>query len=126
MERDEPRKADGPAVQRAKDADLAARLKRLEVQLDQVRDTEPAPGSVNEQANAGPSFLGRAFRLSTEFIAGVLAGFGLGWLFDRWLGTSPWGLIAFLLLGFGAGIYNVMRAAGFVRPASGSDGGSGS
>jgi ATP synthase protein I len=36
----------------------------------------------------------------------------LGWLLDRWLGISPWGLIVFLLLGFAAGVLNVMRAAG--------------
>ena len=39
----------------------------------------------------------------------------LGWLLDRWLGTSPWGLIVFLLLGFAAGVLNVMRAAGVVN-----------
>jgi len=42
----------------------------------------------------------------------VLVGAGLGWLLDRWLGTTPWGLIVFLLLGFAAGVLNVMRAAG--------------
>jgi ATP synthase protein I len=42
----------------------------------------------------------------------VLVGAGLGWLLDRWLGTKPWGLIVFLLLGFAAGVLNVMRAAG--------------
>ena len=31
-----------------------------------------------------------------------------------WLGISPWGLIVFLLLGFAAGVLNVMRAAGVV------------
>jgi ATP synthase protein I len=31
---------------------------------------------------------------------------------DRMLGISPWGLIVFLLLGFAAGVLNVMRAAG--------------
>jgi ATP synthase protein I len=36
----------------------------------------------------------------------------LGWLLDRWLGTSPGGLIVFVLLGFAAGVLNVMRAAG--------------
>ena len=39
----------------------------------------------------------------------------IGWLLDRWLGISPWGLIVFLLLGFAAGVLNVMRAAGIVR-----------
>jgi ATP synthase protein I len=42
----------------------------------------------------------------------VLVGAGLGWLIDRLLGISPWGLIVFLLLGFAAGVLNVMRSAG--------------
>ena len=44
----------------------------------------------------------------------MLVGAGLGWLIDRWLGISPWGLIVFLLLGFAAGVLNVMRTAGVV------------
>jgi hypothetical protein len=42
-------------------------------------------------------------------------------LLDRWLGISPWGLIIFLLLGFAAGVLNVMRAAGIVRERNVSD-----
>jgi len=52
-------------------------------------------------------------RLSSEFIAGVVAGGILGWLFDHLLGTKPWGLMVFLMLGFLTGIYNVMRVSGF-------------
>jgi ATP synthase protein I len=42
----------------------------------------------------------------------VVVGAGLGWLIDRWLGSTPWGLMVFLLLGFAAGVLNVMRSAG--------------
>jgi ATP synthase protein I len=48
-------------------------------------------------------------------VAGVAVGALLGWMLDRWLGISPWGLIVFLMLGFAAGVLNVMRAAGVVR-----------
>ena len=61
---------------------------------------------------ADPSALARGFRLSTELVAGVLVGAFIGWALDRWLGISPWGMIVFLLLGFAAGVLNVMRAAG--------------
>ncbi len=96
------------------DGDLSARLRQLETQLDRKRPAAPARDRRFEESSSGPSALGRAFRMSTEFVAGVIAGGGLGWLFDRWLGTSPWGLIVFLMLGFMAGIYNVMRASGFL------------
>ena len=57
--------------------------------------------------------------LSTEFVAGVIAGGVLGWIFDRMLGTKPWGLIVLLMLGFVAGVFNVMRASGFAGARSG-------
>ena len=102
------------------DSDLSARLKRLEVQLDRKRDSAPDRAADSERSPSGHSGLGNAFRMSAEFVAGVIAGGGLGWLFDRWLGTSPWGLIVFLMLGFAAGVYNVMRASGFMTRSSGS------
>jgi ATP synthase protein I len=101
------------------DSDLSARLKSLESKLDQKRPPASGLGGHPERSSSEPSAMGRAFRMSAEFVAGVVAGGILGWLFDRGLGTSPWGLIVFLMLGFGAGIYNVMRASGFVRPPSG-------
>ena len=57
---------------------------------------------------------GQAFKLSSEFIAGIVVGAGLGWVIDGFLGTSPWGLIIFLLLGFAAGVLNVLRSARLV------------
>ena len=71
-----------------------------------------AGARVRRQPVADPSAMARGFRLSTELVAGVIVGAMMGWLLDRWLGISPWGLIVFLLLGFAAGVLNVMRAAG--------------
>jgi len=92
---------------------LADRLRRLDERLEAQRGKiDPAPG----RAGSGPAQgLAQALRLASEFVAGVLVGAGLGWLIDWWLGTSPWGLIVFLLLGFVAGVLNVLRSAGLVR-----------
>ena len=35
-------------------------------------------------------------------------------MFDKVLGTSPFGLIVFLMLGFAAGVLNVLRTQGVV------------
>ena len=51
-----------------------------------------------------------------------MVGAGIGWLLDRWLGISPWGLIVFLLLGFAAGVLNVMRSAGLIASPALDDG----
>lgn len=83
------------------DATLATRRKA-------VSDREKDSGS------NGATGYGQAIKLSSEFIAGVGVGAGLGWFIDRLAGTSPFGLIVFLLLGFGAGVLNVMRSAGLV------------
>ena len=92
------------------EAQLSARLQRLGDRLASAsRDSENGSGS---RPGTDASAFARGFRLSTELVAGVLVGAGLGWLIDRWLGSTPWGLIVFLLLGFAAGVLNVMRAAG--------------
>ena len=59
------------------------------------------------------------FRLSSELVAGVLVGALMGWGFDRLLSTSPFGLIVFVLLGFTAGVLNVIRSAGVARGKTG-------
>ncbi len=56
-----------------------------------------------------------AFRLSTEFISAVAVGFGLGYLADWALGTTPWLMIVLLLPGFAAGVVNVLRSAGLIQ-----------
>jgi ATP synthase protein I len=68
----------------------------------------------HRRPTADSSALARGLQLSTELVAAVLVGAAIGWLIDRWLGISPWGMIVFLLLGFAAGVLNVMRAAGII------------
>ena len=55
--------------------------------------------------------MGIAFRLTTELVAGIFVGGGLGLLLDKWLGTEPVFLLIFFALGMAAGILNVFRTA---------------
>jgi ATP synthase protein I len=48
-------------------------------------------------------------RVLGELIGAPFGGGLIGWLLDRWLGTSPSFLLALLFLGFGVGIRNVIR-----------------
>lgn len=98
-----------------RDGDLERRRRELDAVLAARR-----PAEADEAAgpkSSGMAGFGNALRLSSEFIAGILVGAGLGWVIDQWAGTSPWGLIIFLFLGFGAGVLNVLRSAGMVADA---------
>lgn len=53
--------------------------------------------------------LGLGFRIATELVASFAVGGGVGYLLDRWLGTAPWLMVVFLLLGAAAGMLNVYR-----------------
>jgi ATP synthase protein I len=92
--------------------ELESRRRALEAKLVSKGATRKSgsDGKGTETASG----VAQAMKLSSEFIAGVLVGAGLGWLADRFLGTSPWGLIILLLLGFCAGTLNILRSAGRV------------
>jgi ATP synthase protein I len=60
--------------------------------------------------------LGQALRLATELVVGVGVGGVIGWGLDRGLGTAPFLLVVFLILGAAAGILNVMRTAKAMQP----------
>lgn len=106
----------------ASDAELQRRLGSLGSNL---RDVEARKGSVKttEGQPRDMSGIGQAFRLSTEFIAGIIVGAGAGWALDRWAGTRPWGMIVLLLLGTCAGFFNVARAAGLMKSRTGDKSG---
>jgi ATP synthase protein I len=100
------------------EAALSARLGSLDQRLSEFRGNRKIgtdqPGSGEGAARA--SAMARGFRLSSELVAGVVVGAAIGWGFDRLLSTSPFGFIVFFLLGFVAGVVNVVRSAGVVPP----------
>jgi ATP synthase protein I len=105
------------------EAALSARLQRLGQGLERRRADGTSSDAPDNRAATAAGYA-KGFRLSSELVGGVALGAGLGWLVDRGLGTKPWGLIVFLLLGFAAGVLNVMRSAGVV-PSRGIDDGGG-
>lgn len=96
------------------DAELVARRQALESRLAVQR-----AGAKLASDGPGRSMRGAAdgMKLASEFVAGVIAGAGIGYLLDRVAGTQPFGLIVFLMLGFVAGVLNVLRSVGRVPPA---------
>jgi ATP synthase protein I len=97
------------------EATLSARLGSLDQRLSEVRGNRKIgtdQSGESEDGAARASAMARGFRLSSELVAGVVVGVVIGWGFDRLLSTSPFGLIVFVLLGFVAGVVNVVRSAG--------------
>ncbi len=99
------------------ESDLSARLKSLETRLGEASAHRSATKDPRPRSTSDASALGQAFRLSAEFIAGVVAGGIVGYIVDQLAGTRPWGLIVCIILGFFAGMLNLMRAAGLLKPA---------
>ncbi|QFR34287.1 AtpZ/AtpI family protein [Ancylobacter sp. TS-1] len=113
-DRDKADDQKGSTPSEVSDAELSGRLEGLGSALDKVQAERRAEEKASRVPDRTSSSAGMtlAFRLGSEFVAGVLVGAGLGWGIDRLLGIAPWGMIVLMLLGFGAGIVNMMRAAG--------------
>jgi ATP synthase protein I len=94
---------EGEATSRAT-GDLASRIAR-------ARAESPAAAAAHRVRQGEMTGMGRAFRLASEFVAAIIVGaalgFGVDWLFK----TQPWGMVILMLLGFAAGVLNVVRAA---------------
>ena len=52
---------------------------------------------------------GLAYAAAINLFASVVTLAGLGWLLDRWLQTSPWLLVAGVVLGGVVGFYQFIR-----------------
>ena len=82
------------------------RRKRLEARLDAVEaaKAKEASGDSHRAMAQGYRFLG-------EVVGGVFMGAALGWLFDRFAGTEPLGLVIGLFGGAGLSIFVAVKTA---------------
>ena len=102
------------------DRDLEKRFQSLSHRLNERRGSEKGDETKRTDVKSG---FARATRMSSEFIAAVLVGAAIGYFLDKFAGSAPWGMIVFLLLGFCAGVLNVLRTAGLVADAGSRTGG---
>ncbi len=93
---------------------LEDRLKRLGSELSEKRKEDPKYAADEARAAQNRKGYQVAIKLSSEFVAAIIVGALLGYLLDHFAGTAPWGMIVLLLLGFCAGVLNVLRSAGMV------------
>lgn len=96
---------DGRSADTRKLDELGRRLSDLEQRAE-------ASGTIPRKSTAEPNTaLGSALKLSTEFLAALLVGGGMGWVLDDQFGTKPVLLLIGLVLGIAAGFFGVFRAA---------------
>ena len=82
--------------------DLDARLKAARSRQAKTRNDKGEDGKTSE--------ISPALRVGTDLVAGVAVGAFIGWALDRWLGTQPWLMVVFFVLGAAAGFYNIYRS----------------
>ena len=83
--------------------DLNERIAKAQAELEAQK--RPSKSAMSGQG------MGLGFRMAADFVAAVIVGAVLGYGFDWLLKSSPWALIVCLLLGFVAGVWNVVRVA---------------
>lgn len=85
-----------------------ARIDALDARLKAAREREEERtkphGTVESDANysAGNKVL-------AELLAGIGGGAFIGWVIDRFAGTSPWGLLVVMALGIVVAFRNIIR-----------------
>ena len=80
------------------------KLKNLKDRIETAKSSNTPNTKKNKESGAG---LG--FKISTEIIAALVVGVGIGLIVDKYLGTKPFGLIIFFIFGAFAGFLNVYR-----------------
>ncbi|UOM35089.1 AtpZ/AtpI family protein [Acuticoccus sp. I52.16.1] len=92
-----------------------ARRTKLRRHLDAHEAAEEAEAARERKRTDASNSYAVAFRLSTEFVSAVIVGLAIGWGLDWVAGTLPLFMVVFLLLGFAAGVLNVLRSAGLIQ-----------
>ena len=90
-------------------------LSTLDTRLKKARELvqDPLTKTTMDRSEKG-RVLSLAFRVALEIVSAVAIGVCLGWFLDDWLGTKPWLMLTFVVIGFAAGVLNVYRmASGF-------------
>ena len=76
-------------------------LKKRINNLEKFKNIKSSP-----KKESGASF---GFKISTEIVAALVVGVGIGLIVDNYFNTRPIGLIIFFILGAFAGFLNVYR-----------------
>jgi ATP synthase protein I len=85
-------------------SDLGARLEKVKAEARAKRGPE-------SDGRARGAAMGQAMKIAIELVVGIAVGGFIGKILDDQFGTAPWLMIVFLMLGFAAGLMNIIRTA---------------
>lgn len=85
------------------------RLAGIDKRLDEVKSRDAAEASASRDRRSASRGMAYGLRMASELVAAVLVGGLIGYGLDHWLGTTPWLFMVMFLIGFAAGVRNVMR-----------------
>ena len=80
------------------------KISKLKEKIQNIEEKKIKKSIPKKESGAG-----FAFKISTELIAALIVGTGIGLIVDNYLGTNPFGLIIFFILGAFAGFLNIYR-----------------
>jgi len=85
------------------------RLQDLDRRIDRMQEDRAEKARGPDRHGLPPGAGAILGRVATELVAGVIVGTFIGWVLDRWFGTSPLFLVLLFFLGAAAGMLNVWR-----------------
>ena len=90
-------------------ASIRARAGEIDKRLDEARARITPKSTVDPRVRG--QAMGQGLRIAVDLVVGVAFGGFVGWWLDRYFGTAPWLMVVLLILGFVAGMMNVIRTA---------------
>ncbi len=90
-------------------------LQNLQDRLNQARaegigqENKPHPHGSHAPTESEQKNMNMGIRAGTELVVSLVAGGGLGYALDQWLGTQPWLMIFFLFMGLCAAFLNIYK-----------------
>lgn len=86
-----------------------ARIDALERRLKAAKEREEKRNRPQGSAAAGDANYRMGSKVLSQLIGGVGGGALIGWVFDHFVGTTPWGLLVMMFLGIISAFRNIIR-----------------
>ena len=91
-------------------ARYAGRISELGDRLDKAKAERERAADAELDAEMRGRGMAYGMRMAAELVAAVIVGGLIGYALDSWLGSKPWLFLLFFVLGFAAGVLNVVRS----------------